>query len=448
MGIKNCLILFIVCIIWLFPFFSSVCADDNVTVNIHMLGEDARTSFGNPVIVAGIWHYIDVTLEDQDLQELILKFFRVDSMPAILIRDATKYYEWKYNANTQVWADEKKYEGYFYINDTNCQKTGNVYSFCVGVKDTLPNIKNYYENWTLEISKDGDQLYSENVVLEKPEIGLSKTHDDTIKFNVDPFTEIDVSNEDEYFIIENMGNIPLNITIDYGTYNDIVEVTDSGKTLSPDNTFNHYVTLHSRSWKPGILKIPGVTRGALPSSLIITTAAITLETKFIENAAGLEISVGHSNYTIEEIPGTHIVFQYEETLEMNEGQIRDIIVYISGEGQVTLDIWDDEENVEILKVTSKDQEGTPLTIASTNTSEYVVTIRVEALRENKVGIIYYNLEVDGEIQSFSTQITIGPPLSQQETFGSNIPTTTIIVALCIIFVIVYMIYAQIRHRRR
>ncbi|MCK5458366.1 MAG: hypothetical protein KAI20_00625, partial [Thermoplasmatales archaeon] len=318
-------------------------------------------------------------------------------------------------------------------------------------KDTLPDIADYYENWTLEIYKnnDADKLYSENVVLEKPMVGLAKTHADVIKFNVDPFTEMDVKGDD-YFIIGNTGNIPLDIAVVYGAYNDVIEVTDYGKKLSPYTTFNHYVTLHSGSWKPGILKIPGTegSTGSIPSSLVITTAVITFEITTIINAADLEVYIGHSNYTIEEIPGTHIVFQYEEQLEMNEGQIRDITAYISGEGNATLDISGDEVNVAVLKITSEDQEGTPLIITSTNTSEYAVTIRVEALRENKVGVINYELDVDGEIQTFSTQITVGSPLQQATSGEINIPSTTIIIALCIIFVIGYMIFAQIRHGRR
>ena len=449
MGIKNSLILFTVCIIVLLPFFSSVCAEDNVTVNIHILGEGARTRFDSPVIVAGIWHYINVTLDNQVSLDLILKFYQGDTMPSAGLKDETNYYEWKYNANSQSWTDEKEYGGYLYINDTNCQKTDNIYSFCAGVKDTLPDITDYYENWTLEIYKDGEQLYSENVVLEKPIIGIAKSHADTIKFNVDPFTETD-DEGDDYFIIENMGNIPLDITIDYGAYNDFFEVTDSSKKLSPYSTFNHYVTLHSESWKPGKLIISGINRatGSISGSLIITTAAITFNVSQIINAAGLEVSIGHSNYEIEIISGTNIVFQYEKTLEMKEGEVRDITVYISGEGNVTLDISADEVNVAIQKITSKDQTGTPLTITSTNTSEYAVTIRVEAIRENKVGTINYELTVNGTTKTYTTSVTIGPP-SQQETSGEiNIPTTAIVVGICIIFVIGYMVYSQIRHKRR
>ncbi|UCF12605.1 MAG: hypothetical protein JSW06_11335 [Thermoplasmatales archaeon] len=446
MGIKNCLLIFAVFMISFLPIYSSVIANNDITVEIHMIGELARTRFDNPVTVTGVWHYINVTTDDQFFQELILKFYKGNSILSIGDRNESNYYEWRYNTNSQEWIDINKYGGYSYINDTNCQKTGNTYSFCIGVKDTFPEITNYYENWTLEIYEDVNQRYSENVVLEKPMVGLARSHADVIKFNVNPFTIRSIEGND-YFIIENVGNIPLSITIDYGTFNDYIEVTNFGNTLSPYTSSNLDITLQSGSWKPGILKITGNVRGFIPSSLIITTSVITFQTSIEINAAELEISIGHSNYIIQEIPGSHIVFQYEKNLEMNEGQIRDTIVYISGDGEVKLDIWSDEKNITILEISSKDQTGTPLTITSTNTSEYAVTIRVEALRENKVGVINYKLEENEKIQTFSTQITIGQPL-QEKTEDTNMSITSIIVALCIIFVIGYIISAQIRKKRR
>jgi hypothetical protein len=446
MGVKNYIILSAVSIALILPLFSSVCADEDITVHIYMMGEQARTRLNSPVIVAGIWHYIDITLEDQNIQTINLKFYNGSIMPSIGDRDETSYYEWKYNTITREWTDLKEYDGYSYINTTHCQKTGNTYSFCVGIKDTLPKITDYFENWTLDIYTDGKEIYSKNVVIEKPSIGLSKTHDDTIRFNVEPFTEIEIRNEDEYFIIGNEGNIPLNITIDYGAYSIITEVTNSSKKLSPDDTFNHFVTIHTESWKAGILTIPGSAIGSIPENLIITTASITFETSIAMNAANLEISVGHSNYIIEQIPGSHIVFQYEESLEMYEGQKRNIKVYISGEGLAILDIWSDEINVAILSISGKDQTGTPLTIKSTNTSEYAVTIRVEALRENKVGKITYELEIDGKYHTYTTEITIGPP--QEDNEVTNLPVSSVIIGLLIIIVVGYMILTQIRHRRR
>ena len=132
---------------------------------------------------------------------------------------------------------------------------------------------------------------------------------------------------------------------------------------------------------------------------------------------------------------------------MYEGEIKDIIVYLSGTGLATLDIWGDELNIAILKISAKDQTGTPMLISSTNTSEYAITIRVEAIRENKVGMINYELEVDGKVQTFTTEINIGPPIAKKEE-GININPTSVFVILCIVFLIIYMILSQIRHRRK
>lgn len=450
MGFKNYINLCVIGIS-LLSLFSSVSAEEEININIHMLGEKSQTRFNSPLIVSGIWHFVKITLEEQDIQTINLKFYNGSTMPSIVDRDETNYYEWKYNAINQEWTDLKEYEGYSFINTKYCEKTDNTYSFCIGIKDTLPKKINYFENWTLDIYIDGNEIYSKNIVIEKPSIGLSKTHDNTIRFYVEPFTEMvvikDDPNEHEYFIIGNEGNTPLNITIDYGAYNSITEVTNSDKKLSPDNTFNHFITLYTEPWKAGILTITGNVVGTIPDNLIITTSSITFETSLTMNAANLEISVGHSNYKIQQIPESHIVFQYEESLEMYEGQIRNIKVYISGEGRAKLDIWSDEINVAILSISGKDQTGTPLTIISTNNSEYAVTIRVEALRENKVGEITYELEIDGKYYTYTTEISIGPP-RQRDTGISNLPASTIIIGILIIIVVGYMILTQLRHRRR
>jgi hypothetical protein len=258
---------------------------------------------------------------------------------------------------------------------------------------------------------------------------------------------MDAINEEEYFIIGNTGNLPLTITIDYGAYNQLFDITNSSDKLSPDNSFNHFATLHAESWKAGVFTVDGIAVGTIPEDLIITTAAITLETSTSLDAADIEVSVGYSDYKIQAIPDTNIVFQYPESLEMYEGQIRDIRVYISGEGTAKLDIWADEINVEILSISARDQTGTPLTVTSTDTSEYAVTISVEALRENKVGEITYELEIDGRYHTYTTEITISAP-EQEEGGVVDIPVSSVIIGLIIVLVVGYMISIQIRHRRK
>ena len=445
MGIRYCIIVIAIFIFGLFPLSSSVTADDELSLSINMLEEPARMRFDSPVIVAGVWHNIIVSLEEQPATKIDLIFYKGTSIPAIGNRDVSNYYEWKYDINTLEWTDESEYD-YTFVNTEYCEKTGSTYTFCVGVSDTLPDILDYYENWTLEIYSDTSKIQSENVILEKPLIGLSRTHADIIRLYVDPFTEKEIVGDD-YFIGGNVGNIPLTISVDYGTYNNIIEVSNTSQLLTSDSTSRHDITMESESWRPGILEIPGSISGAIPDFLIITTAVITFETNITINAANLEIHIGHSNYKIQPISGTNIVFQYEENLEMNEGEKKDIIVFISGDGNAILDISSDKLNVEIIEISSRDQSGTPLTITSTNTSEYAVTVKVEALREGYTGKIYYHLTVDGETQTYETQIKIGPPASG-DSEGIEIPLNMVVVALLIFIVVGYIISSQIRYRRR
>ncbi len=448
MGIKNCLIFSLMLVTSLLPLFSSASAADEINVKIHMIGEDVKTRFENPVIVAGIWHYINVTFEETNFQNMFLKLYKGNTIPDVLSRNESNYYEWKYNVLSQEWIDINEYEGYSYINANESQKNNNIYSFCLGVKDTFPEVEDYYENWTLEIYKDAIELYSNNVLFEKPMVGLARSHSDIIKFHIIPFEEMRIKNNEEYFIIENVGNVPLVTSIDYPLYNNILDITNSGEILSPKNSFNYYITLNSESWKPGILEIPGIVSGEIPADLIITVSAFTFKPNITTNAADLEISIGHSNYKIEQIPGSYIVFQYEEELDMYEGEIKEIKVYISGDGKVTLDVTDDGENVDIIKVTAEDKIGIPIIINSTNTSEYEVTIQLEAIRENKVGIIKYELEFDGKIQTYETKINIGPPQNENTSEETNLSLSTIVVIFLVLIVIVYMILTQITHKRR
>jgi len=430
------------------PFLSVFAsADDEVTINIHMIEETTRTRFDNPVIVAGILHFINVTVETQDFQELIIKFYEGSSIPDEEDRDETNYYEWKYDTNSQQWIDVKQYDGYTYINNSRCVKTNNIYSFCIGVNPNSISENLEYENWTLEVFKDENSIYSGTVVAEEPKIGIAKTHGDVILFYVDPFTNMTASGHD-YFSVKNVGNIPIFINVDYESYDEILTVAGDTK-ITPDNISTYYITLSAESWKPSIIPVSGTISGKIPDHYILTTAPFTLPTSPGLNAPKLTINVGHGNYVVQPISDTYIVFQYREDLEMSEGEVKDIPVYISGEGVVTFDVRSNE-NLDILKVfDNQDAEvNTPLEITSTNTSEYNVTVRVKALRENTTGFLYYNLTIGEETETFITQISIGPPVSPaEETITLDIQIIiAILVIICL--VIVYVVYTQMKYRRR
>ncbi|MFO7678385.1 MAG: hypothetical protein R6V50_08430 [Thermoplasmatota archaeon] len=448
MGKKNYAVIIIISLIMILSSFVLISsAEENVLVKINIVGEQIQTLFDRPVVVAGIWHHFDITFENSDYSLVEIKFYKGMEIPSTLQRNESNYYEFSYDDNTKIWTDLEEYDGYRYINEEQCQKNGNSVLFCIGIKDTFPDDTYYYENWTLEIYKDSTNIYSDTIIVEKPKPGFSRSHYDTINFNITPFSKENIYNENEYFTVTNVGNIPLTIYIDYGAYNNSIQSPFTNVNLSPKDTTRYYLTLLGEAWRPGILTFQGSIVGTVPSELIITTSEFTLSPSIEMNAANIKIYVGHSDYLIRELPGSHIVFQYQDKIEMNEGEIKDVVVYVSGEGYVKLDIQADEENVEILKITSIDQTGSPLLINSINTSEYEVTVRIHALKENRLGIITYTLEEDGKVSTYSTEISIGPPTSEKKE-ESNIPISTIFVVFCIVIVIIYMILAQIKHKRR
>jgi len=424
-----------------------VSAQNDATVEIQIIGEEPRMRFNTQVVVAGIWHIFNVTPESQNIQELSLIFYKGTAIPDELDRDETNYYEWKYDKNSQTpWMDIQKYGGREYINATGSTKNQNNYNFMVGIQDTLPTEPQFYhENWTLDVYEDGDKSHSENVVVEKPTIGLAKTHGDIIIFNVDPFTEMDGRGHD-YFRIANRGNIPLELTVDYGAYDDILSYGVYCTKISPDSNCEFDgIVIHLEPLKPGITEFTGTVSGEVLLSYIITTAPYSFVTSVGVAAPTFKIVSAHANYELESLTD-NISFQYKKNLEMNEGDIENVDVYISGNGQLTLNLR--SEDISILEVYSNDVvTSTPITITSTNTSEHTITVRIKAIRETSAAYLHYDLDI-GEVQkTYSTQIKVGPPASSSE--GISLDMTQIIVIVVIIFLVLgYIIFSQMRYRRR
>ncbi len=415
-------------------------------LSVRLFDGDEQYRFDSPVLVAGVWHYVNITM-DRVVDELSLRLSK-GIIPLSGNRNETNYYEWSYNQNNAVaWADLSGY-GITYIKQNECLNTDTAYNFCIGIKDMLPNVVDYYENWTLEVSHGGSLIHTERIVVEKPATGISLAKPSSILFRVEPFTIIDAQG-DNFFKIGNKGNVPLRVDFDAEKYSD-VDILDIDKKFLPDETKTHYVVVHSKSWPPGFKKIDIQIIGYYDQSYFVdTNATVTLQTSFIIDVPQLVIYVGHSDYEIEEIQGTGIVFQYLEKLTMSEGEIRDITAYVSGNGAVTLEIWADEKNLSALKLYDGSTEtGSPLSFTSTNTSERTIVVTVKALSERTTGILTYRITGNGVTKTYKTQISIGPPASPEQDSGSPASIMQIVVVIIVLLVVIYMIVSYIRNRKR
>jgi hypothetical protein len=437
----------LICIVWITTLVVPCSAADTVTLSVSMFKGEQQTRFNRPVLVAGIWHYVNITT-DQNYDELTVTFYK-GILLTIQEKNETNYYAWTYDTTNVVdWNDVSGYE-IQYIQPSLCKRNNTQYSFCIGIKDTMPNSVDYSENWTLEIAHQGTTLSSEPIVVAKPKTGVSLSKPESINFHVDPFTVMDAAG-DAFFKIGNIGNVPLYVNRLTDQY-DYIEITGINQEFVPQDVITQYVTVHSQHWPPGIKRITMQLNGSYPRSYFIdTNATITLYSSFIIDVPQLVIYVGHSNFRIDEIEGTAITFQYQETLTMHEGELRDINAYVSGNGDVTVSIWADEKNLSVRALHDGTTEThSPLSFTSTNTSERDLIVTVEALSEGTVGLLNYQVTANGQTKTYTTRITIGPPTTETNTTsGLSFSLVQIIVIILVLLVVVYMVISYMKKRTR
>lgn len=441
------LIGFIIVTVWITTLVTPFSAADTVALSVSMLQGEQQTLFGRPVLVAGIWHYVNVTT-DQSYDEVSVTFYK-GTIPPLVSKNETNYYQWTYDTiNVVFWNDVSGY-GLQYLLPGLCRKNTTHYSFCLGIKDTMPNIVDYSENWTMEIAHQGTTLSSERIVVAKPKTGVSLSKPESINFHVDPFTVMDAPG-DTFFKIGNIGNIPLSVSRLTEQY-EYIDITGITQEFLPQDVTTEYVTVHSQSWPPGIKRINMQLNGSYPRSYFVdTNATVTLYSSFIIDVPQLVIYVGHSNFRIDEIAGTDITFQYQETLTMHEGEKRDISAYVSGNGDVSVSIWADEKNISVRKIYDGTTEThSPLSFASTNTSERNIIVTVEALSEGTVGLLNYQLTANGETKTYTTRITIGPPTTENNpSTGLSLSLVQIIIIILVLLVVAYMVISYVKKRTR
>ncbi|MBS3778658.1 MAG: hypothetical protein KGY50_05160, partial [Candidatus Thermoplasmatota archaeon] len=181
----------------------------------------------------------------------------------------------------------------------------------------------------------------------------------------------------------------------------------------------------------------------------VSGTAISLQPALVIDVPTINIFVGHSNYELTTLDSsTGFSFQYKKSISMNEGETKTVQAYLSGEGTATVSI-ETNDNISVLQINRNGQPSTPpFTVISTNAEEQVIGIKLKALSENRNGKITYTIETDDGINTFNTQIKVGPPptTEQPASIGATSPVT-IIVLLALIIAAGYMLYNHLVHGR-
>jgi len=353
------------------------------------------------------------------------------------------YYKWEYNNGN--WNEVTEYGGttYSYIDTTNCKKTGDTYSFYVGInQDTTTG------NWTLEITANNIRIYNTTIFVEQKLFSPGVSTPNDFGLQAGPFTETNISSQpnDLYVSLENNGNIPLAVNISYSQYQDRVTLTNLENILHPLSKTKNYVTVHTDNiWRSGRIYIDATA--TLTGLYIIPTGTVAL-TEELERTFTILLLVGHGNYKLYESATSDITFQHEEQLTAEYGEIKNLITYIGGSGYLNVTVHA-PQNATLLQVTYNNEaiSDMPFLVSSANATEQTIITQIHFTQENTAAHIIYELEIEGEKQTFTTTVIVAPQPPTEER-PADTTLIMIIIAICITAVIGYMIYSRMKYKRR
>ena len=199
-------------------------------------------------------------------------------------------------------------------------------------------------------------------------------------------------------------------------------------------------------WPPQIIDITG-TINATPIYIIPIPASIALIQAF-EQSFPVTVFIGHSGYRLAEM-GAGVTFQYKNVLIASWNEKVNLTVYLCGEGEINFNVGC--ENLTLLNVTYENAEKTlPFNIISTNKSEKVVRVCVQATKPNVWGVVRYTLTMNETSYTYSTAIEVGSkPSGVDETPEEETSPLGIWAVLAVIGVVVlYMVVTHIMRRRK
>jgi len=111
----------------------------------------SHVSVNDSVLVAGVFHYVDVTLPNEN-EKICIIAYSGDTEPEPQVRTENNYYKWEYDNG--VWKDASGYDS-SYIDSSKCYSENNTYSFYIGISN-----KAKPGAWTIKILVDNKETSS------------------------------------------------------------------------------------------------------------------------------------------------------------------------------------------------------------------------------------------------------------------------------------------------
>jgi len=143
-------------VLLLVPFLFSGLASSQVTHVEDVYINERHLTINNAVLVAGDFHYFDVTLS-LGVEKICIIAYAGDFLPECEDRSVANYYRWEYNHG--IWKDVSGHDS-SYLLPSKCVKENDTYSFYLGIDQ-----KANPGHWTIKILVDDTEVSSTSSIV-------------------------------------------------------------------------------------------------------------------------------------------------------------------------------------------------------------------------------------------------------------------------------------------
>src|SRR3989442_4287802 len=292
-------------------------------LSFHMVGEAPQFDGTTPVLVAGIWHEIDVNLTAAPSQNVTLQAFLPGGTPV----GPANTYAWDFNPVIGSWTDPL-YNAF--IRTDLSYESGPLVVFVVGVDaDAAVGL------WTLTASVGGTTATSETVEVQAAQVsyGLSTPE---FTFRVDPFTSAQASSQtgNVYLRTINQGNVPLGMLVSFDTLQSAFSVVNPSNVAHLGSDARYFLALSLGTLPPQVITVTARTN--VTPLYVVPSAGASRVLDVVQHPFAITVEVGHSGYAIQTIG--NVVFQTLATVKATYASLTTWQVYLTGAQNVTLDV--------------------------------------------------------------------------------------------------------------
>ena len=396
---------------------------------LHMVGEAGLSDGTTSVLVAGIWHEVDVNLTAAPAANVSL----VAILPGASPPGPSNTYRWSYDPATGAWTDVLY--GQFIRSDLSSASSSQI-AFVVGIDAAATT-----GPWTLSASVGTSPVASETIEVQGPLVSYGLSSPD-ISFRADPFQSAQLSTQGtgEYLRTVNDGNVPLGLRVTFDSLGSALSLANPASVAHVGSEARYFFNLNLGPLPPQAITVTGRTN--VTPLYVVPSAGASRITPTVQQPFTVVVTVGRSGYAVRTVG--NVVFQTLSTVSAAYGSVTTWQVYLTGAQNITVNAA--ASGVRLLSLASDSAPlQLPATLTLQPTSETPLTVQIEATNAGTVTFTLHLLGT-GDTVTFTTQVTVtGGPAGDG---AGTVALLWIAGAALTAAVFAFVSFSTLRHRRR